>query len=152
MHETKARGHAVDEPLLAELTASISAGEGKTGVPRPPEVPDAFNTKALYFAQGLIADPQPNDAARQGLARFRTTLEDDQTAEGKWASWPETRPPIFGHSDETATILAVLALLPAALVLAGQRSATSIARGEAQRNPWNHCARNSKAPKGAILD
>ncbi len=115
MHEGQLRGHAVDDALLAELTAWIAeSGDGKTGVPRPEGVPEAFNTKALYFAQGLIADPKPNDVTRQGLARFWTTLEADQTASGKWAAWPETRPPFFGPSDESMTVLAALVLLPAA--------------------------------------
>src|SRR6185295_9884200 len=38
----------------------------------------------------------------------------DQIENGSWTSWPETRPPIFGNSDERATALATLALLPAA--------------------------------------
>jgi hypothetical protein len=146
MHEAKARGHAVDEPVLAEMTAWISEGEGKTGVPRPPEVPDAFNSKALFFAQGLIADPQPNEAARQGLSRFWKTLEDDQTESGKWASWPETRPPLFGNSDETATVMATLALLPAAN--AGDAAAVA-ARDKAVQ--WIESAKSDDDPQSVAM-
>src|SRR5262245_18846811 len=60
MHEAKVRGHAVDEPFLAEYTRWVAeAGDGKTGVPRPPGIPKALNTKAVYFALGLEADPAP---------------------------------------------------------------------------------------------
>ena len=38
--EAKERGHAVDEPLLAELTKWLAeSGDGKTGLPRPEDVP-----------------------------------------------------------------------------------------------------------------
>jgi hypothetical protein len=40
-----------------------------------------------------------------------------------WASWPETRQPIFGNSDERTTAAAVLSLLPAAA--AGDDEATA---------------------------
>ena len=41
-------------------------------------------------------------------------MKEDQVESGAWASWPETRHPIFGNSDERTTASAVLALLPAA--------------------------------------
>ncbi len=43
-----------------------------------------------------------------------TTVKGDQIENRSWSSWPETRPPIFGNSDERTTALATLALLPAA--------------------------------------
>jgi prenyltransferase beta subunit len=51
------------------------------------------------------------------------TVKEDQNDDGVWNSWPDTRPPIFGHSDETATALATLALLPPAA--AGDESAVA---------------------------
>ena len=42
------------------------------------------------------------------------TVKGDQVENGSWLSWPETRPPIFGNSDERTTALATLALMPAA--------------------------------------
>jgi hypothetical protein len=42
------------------------------------------------------------------------TVEAEQTENGSWSAWPETRPPIFGNSDESLTALATLAVLPAA--------------------------------------
>ena len=42
------------------------------------------------------------------------TVAAEQTENGSWSTWPETRPPIFGNSDESLTALATLAVLPAA--------------------------------------
>src|SRR5262245_23956938 len=65
LREAKQRGYAVDEPLLAELTKWLTeSGDGKTGVPRPADRPKALNTKAVWFAQALAADPEPDAAAR----------------------------------------------------------------------------------------
>ncbi len=60
------------------------------------------------------ADPHPDAAAREGLKLFLKTIESEQTEDGSWASWPETRPPMDGHSNESMTALATFALLPAA--------------------------------------
>jgi hypothetical protein len=115
MREAKQRGHAVDEPVLAEMTKWVAeSGDGKTGVPRPEGIPKALNTKAVYFALGLEADPSPDEVAQAGLKRFLETVKGDQLDNGSWAAWPDTRPPIFGKSDESMTALATLALVPAA--------------------------------------
>jgi hypothetical protein len=115
MREAKQRGLAVDEPVLAELTKWVAeSGEGKTGVPRPAGIPKALNTKAVYFALALAADPLPDAVSQAGMKLFVKTMTSDQTESGSWASWPETRPPIFGNSDESMTALATLALMPAA--------------------------------------
>ena len=38
MHEARAAGHAVDEPVLAELTTWMAdSGDGRTSIPRPEE-------------------------------------------------------------------------------------------------------------------
>jgi hypothetical protein len=124
MREAKQRGHAVDEPVLAEMTKWVAeSGDGKTGVPRPEGIPKALNAKAVYFALGLEADPKPDDVAQAGLKRFLNTVKDDQLDNGSWAAWPDTRPPIFGKSDESMTALATLALLPAAAEDEGAKSA-----------------------------
>ncbi len=115
MREAKERGHAVDEPVLAELTKWVAeSGEGKTGVPRPANVPRALNEKAVSLALALAAHPEPDAVSREGLKLLLTTVKADQVDSGVWSSWPETRPPIFGNSDERTTALAILALLPAA--------------------------------------
>jgi hypothetical protein len=115
MREAKLRGHVVDEPVLAEMTKWVAeAGEGKTGIPRPANIPKAFNAKAVWFALALNADPKPDAVVQTGLKKMWGTVKDDQTDNGSWASWPETRPPIFGHSDDYTTALATLAILPAA--------------------------------------
>src|SRR6516164_11465390 len=115
MREAKLHGHAVDELVLADLTKWLAeSGDGKTGVPRPAGVPKALNAKAVWFALALAADPKPDAAARKGLKLLWGTVKSDQTEKGSWASWPETRPPIFGNSDDSMTALATLAMLSAA--------------------------------------
>jgi hypothetical protein len=93
MREAKQFGHAVNEPVLAELTTWVAeSGDGKTGLPRPAAAPKALNTKAVWFALALGADPRPNAVSRQGLKRLWQTVKGDQTERGSWSSWPETRP------------------------------------------------------------
>src|SRR5262245_4654653 len=115
VREAKQRGHAVDEPVLAELTQWIGqSGDGKTGVPRPAGIPRALNEKAVSLALAVAAAAQTDDVAREGMKLLLTTVKGDQIENGTWASWPDTRPPIFGNSDERTTASATLALLPAA--------------------------------------
>jgi hypothetical protein len=115
LREAKDRGHAVDEEVLADLTKWIAeAGDGKNSLPRPDSAPRAFHSKALYFSLGLATISQPSEIERQGRKRLLATVIGDQLDDGSWSSWPDTRPPIFGKSDETVTALAGLALLPEA--------------------------------------
>lgn len=115
MREAKQRGHAVDEPVLAELTKWIAeSGNGKYGLARPASAPNAASWKAIYFALALGTDPKPDAAVQDGLKLLLTTVESEQTENGSWSTWPETRPPIFGNSDESLTALAILSVLPAA--------------------------------------
>src|SRR5437870_11006163 len=47
MREAKRFGHAVNEPVLAELTQWLAeSGDGRTGLARPAGVPKALNAKA----------------------------------------------------------------------------------------------------------
>lgn len=115
MQEAKRRGRPVDELFLAELTQWVAgAGDGKTGVPRPPGKPKALNTKAVQFALGLGANSAPDTVSRAGLKLLTRTVQGDQVENGSWIAWPDTRPPFFGSSYETMTALATLALLPEA--------------------------------------
>ena len=115
MHEAKQRGHKVNQPVLAELTQWIAtSGDGKFSQPRPPSAPRALNPRAVWFALALSADPQPDAASRKGMKLLLKTVKSDQTENGSWSAWPETRPPIFGDSDENMTALATLAVMPAA--------------------------------------
>ena len=115
LREAKLQGHAVDEEVLTELTNWVAAsGDGKTGLLRPANIPQALNEKAVSFALALGANPEPDSASRDGLKLLLTTVKGDQLENGSWASWPETRPPLFGNSDDRATAQAVLALLPVA--------------------------------------
>ncbi len=115
MREARQRGYSVDQPVLAELTTWVAkSGDGRTSLPRPTGIPKALNVKPVWFALALGADPKPDAESQEGLKRLLKTVKDDQTESGSWAAWPETRPPIFGPSDESMTALATLALLPAA--------------------------------------
>jgi Squalene-hopene cyclase N-terminal domain len=115
LREAKRFGHAVDEPVLAELTKWVAeSGDGKFGLARPAEAPRAASPKAIYFALALGADPKPDEASQKGLKLLLKTVESEQTENGSWSAWPATRPPIFGNSDESLTALATLAVLPAA--------------------------------------
>jgi len=113
--EAKLRGHAVDEPVLAELTKWLAeSGDGKFGLARPASAPKAASPKAVYFALALGVDPKPDEVSQKGLKLLLKTVAAEQTENGAWSTWPETRPPIFGSSDESLTVLATLAVLPAA--------------------------------------
>jgi squalene-hopene/tetraprenyl-beta-curcumene cyclase len=115
MHEARQRGHAVDDSFLSEFTKWVAeSGNGKTGVPRPEGRPKALNVKAVLFALALEADPEPDEETRTGLELMLQTVREDQIENGSWVAWPETRPPIFGGSDDSMTALAALALVPAA--------------------------------------
>jgi N-acyl-D-amino-acid deacylase len=115
MREAKQQGHSVDEQVLNELTKWVAeSGDGKTSLPRPANIPKALNEKAVSFALALAANPAPDSISRDGMKLLLTTVKGDQLENGSWASWSETRPPIFGNSDERTTALATLALLPAA--------------------------------------
>lgn len=115
LRDAKAFGHAVDEPVLGELTKWVAeSGDGKFGAKRPAAAPHAASPKAIYFALALGADPRRDEVSQKGLKLLLSTVQKEQTESGSWSTWPETRPPIFGNSDETLTALATLALLPAA--------------------------------------
>lgn len=124
MRDAKQFGHAVDEPVLAELAKWVAeSGDGKFGLARPAVAPQAASPKAIYFALALGADPKPDEASQKGLKLLLKTVEAEQTENGSWSAWPATRPPIFGNSDESLTALATLAVLPAAA--AGDKGANA---------------------------
>jgi hypothetical protein len=115
MREAKQRNYVVNESVLAEMTNWVAeSGDGKTGVERPVGLPKALNAKAVWFALALGADSHPDATAQKGLKLLSGTVKSDQTEKGSWSAWPETRPPIFGNSDESMTVLATLAVAPAA--------------------------------------
>lgn len=115
LREAKGAGHAVDEPVLSELSKwLIESGDGKTGVPRPEGRPKALNSKAVWVALALAADPAPDAAAQKTLGVLAKTMTGDQIDNGSWVSWPDTRAPFFGDSDDSMSALATLALLSSA--------------------------------------
>jgi squalene-hopene/tetraprenyl-beta-curcumene cyclase len=125
MREARLRGHAVDEPVLTDLTKWIAeSGDGKFTMARPAAAPKAFSPKAVWFALALGADPEPDAVAKEGMKLLLKTVKGEQVENGSWSTWPDTRPPIFGDSDESMTALAALALQPAAV--AGDDSARSV--------------------------
>lgn len=113
MREAKQRSFAVDEAVLAEMMQWMLPGDGRTGVPRPEGRPKALNMKAVYFALALESNPTPDEASQESIARFLNTTSGDQLENGSWWSWPETRPPFFGGSDDSMSALATLALVSA---------------------------------------
>jgi hypothetical protein len=115
LREAKQRGHAVDGPVLGELTKWVAeSGNGKFGLARPASAPKVLSPKAVWFALALGVDPEPDAVSQGGMKRLLETVRSEQTEDGSWSAWPETRPPIMGESDESMTALATLAVLPAA--------------------------------------
>lgn len=114
MREAKRRGHAVDEPALAELTHWVAETAYGTPVEPRPAGPKKLFAGNTWFALGIEADPKPDAASKKELALLLKQIESDQTDTGGWLSWPQTRPPFFGESDDTMTALATLAVLSAA--------------------------------------
>jgi squalene-hopene/tetraprenyl-beta-curcumene cyclase len=147
MREAKLRGRAVDEPVLADLTRWVAgSGDGKFSMARPAAAPNAFSAKAVWFALALGADPEPDAASKEGMKLLLKTVKSEQTEDGSWSTWPETRPPIFGDSDESMTALAALALHPAAE--AGDDSARS-ARDKAVR--WLAATKSDDDPQSIAM-
>ena len=147
LREAKRRGYAVDEPLLADYTQWIAeSGSGTTGVPRPEAVPRAFNEKAVSLLLALGANPAPDPVSQKGIQLMAATVKSDQLDDGSWAAWPETRPPIFGPSNERATAAATLSLLP--LAAAGDEGAQA-ARDKAVA--WLTATRTDDDPQSIAL-
>src|SRR5262245_23877245 len=83
MNEGNSRGHAVDGPVLAELTKWLTeAGDGRTSVPRPESVPKALNTKPIYYALALGSVPNPGVTERTAMAKLLDTVKADQMENG----------------------------------------------------------------------
>jgi hypothetical protein len=78
----------------------------------------------VWFALALGADARPDAISRAGRKLLLKTVQSEQTENGSWSTWPETRPPIFGNSDESLTALAILAVLPEAAT--GDASAKAV--------------------------
>src|SRR5262249_42136321 len=115
MQEAKQRGHAVDEPVLAELTKWVAeSGDGKFGLARPAAAPKAASPKAMYFALALGTAPKPDAVSQKGMKLLLQRVQVEHHEKGPRYTWLETRPTIFGASDESLTAIATLALLPVA--------------------------------------
>lgn len=113
--EAKERGLSVDDTLTNELNALMAgAGDGKFNFERPAGKPNALSTKALYFSLALAQNPAIDAVSDDGTKLLLGTVKAEQTADGSWSAWPEVRPPVFPPSDDCATAIGVLAMLPAA--------------------------------------
>ena len=148
MHESKERGFAVDEPVLAEMTEWVAElGEGKMGV-RPDRkiAPNARLEGFVFLRLHLVLIRTRTRPSQKGMALFLKTIEGDQTEDGSWRSWPGTRPPMFGDSDENMTALATLALLPAA---ASGDEAAKAARDKGVE--WLAAAKTDDDPQSVAL-
>lgn len=111
LDEAKSQGRTVDEPFLAEYRKWMTeSGDGRTSLPRPEGRPKAFNSKALSFSLGMAAGSKVDDSVKAGLAAMIETVKSDQAEDGSWVAWPETRPPIFGPSDDSLTAFGTLAM------------------------------------------
>lgn len=146
--EAAAAGFAVDEPFLNELRAWIEeSGSPTTSTPRPEGLPKALNVPAVQYALALGAGPDATESSRAALDRCVATMAADQTDDGSWDAWPNTRPPIFGPSDDSATALACLALAPfaedghATATAALARGAAWLAANETDGDPQSVAAR-----------
>lgn len=113
--EAKVKSLPVDETLLGELNKQLTeAGDGRFNAERPTGKPKALNAKALYFSLSLAQDPDPAAGSNDGTKLLLSTVIADQTDDGSWSAWAQTRPPIFPQTDECATVLETLSLLSAA--------------------------------------
>jgi hypothetical protein len=111
LDEAKVLGRPVDEQALGGYRKWIAeSGDGRTSVPRPEGRPKAFNSKALSFSLGMAAGAKADDSVKAGLAAMIETVKSDQAEDGSWVAWPETRPPIFGPSDDSVTAFGTLAM------------------------------------------
>jgi hypothetical protein len=83
MREAKLRGHAVDEPVLAEMTRWVAeSGDGKFALARPASAPKALSPKAVWFALALGADPEPDTVSEEGMKLLLKTVKSEQTENG----------------------------------------------------------------------
>ena len=115
MREAKQRGHAVDEPVLTELTNWVcETAYGTYVYPRPAGEPKRLSAGSAWFALGFGADPKRDANSNKELKILLKSVESEQTETGGWLSWPQTRPPFFGESDDSMTALATLAVMPEA--------------------------------------
>ncbi len=115
MREAAQRGHSVDQSAMAELTKWVAETEyGTTTELRPAGVPKRLSAGAAWFALAFSADPNPDADSQKELKLLLKTVESDQTETGAWLSWPQTRAPLFGESDDSMTALATLVVLSAA--------------------------------------
>jgi Squalene-hopene cyclase C-terminal domain len=118
LREGKQRGHAVDEPTLAELTKwTIAYGDGSNLMLKPPEKHahvKVMNLYAVLLALAFEAGGGPADGTRDALKALLTKIKADQSKDGPWEIWPEPGPklPLCGASAEVMSALATLALLP----------------------------------------
>jgi hypothetical protein len=77
---------------------------------RPKNAPKAASGRPIHLSLALASVAKPNDVTKKGIKGMLKVVQAEQTENGSWSPWPETRPPIFGPSVDTLTSLATLAL------------------------------------------
>jgi squalene cyclase len=108
LNEGKKRGYAIDEKVLADLTAWVVTKDHLAKlVAKPPKQEQIeINEAPLLLALGIEAGDAK--ATPDGLKGILTSILSDQDKDGSWKLSYEFRP--IGSSPETLTTLALLAL------------------------------------------
>ena len=108
LNEAKARGYAVDEKVLEELTSWVVGKEYLSRLlPERPERKEiVFSEAPLLLALGLEAGD--TGQTQDGLKQMLVSVVHDQGPDGSWKRASEARPIL--SSPDTLTMLALLAL------------------------------------------
>lgn len=108
LNEGKKQGYAVDDDVLAEMTAWVIGDDylGRLIKERGPEQEIVFNEAPLLLALGIEAG-KTNDR-QDGLKKLLASVVNDQGQDGSWKRAKEARPIL--SSPDTLTTLALLAL------------------------------------------
>ena len=116
LHEARARGFAVDEAALREVTTWTLAGPANLiaakvlpdpGQPVQPGT-DLMSLAAPLLIAGGRTLPEPITAVRDGLGALMNHIVTKQEADGSWKPVAEGRPPLF-DGREVATLWGRLA-------------------------------------------
>jgi hypothetical protein len=112
LNEARARGFAVDEKVLADLTAWMTdpADPAKVLAKRDPKAGPRTPLITMITALGVGAGTADDQRTRDGLKTMLPIVAGEQTEKGQW-NGIEGRLPILA-SGEVMTALALLALTP----------------------------------------
>src|SRR5262249_2039390 len=116
LNEARARGYAVNDKALAELTSWTLAADdpGKVFNTRPPQADKPVNLAVILVSLAVESGGPADGPAREGLQKLLADLGGQQADEGNWNPQTGGRPPMFA-SREVTTALTLLALTAAQL-------------------------------------